>query len=75
MTVAEHCDFTDGQLETFRELAAKSEYWENAWNFYQEKSDEDLDFLTERQQSWLDKIYDDVFEKAKSAKNVMDSLF
>ena len=64
-TVAVYLDFTQGQLDTFEELAETSEYWASALEFYNQKKDTDVGKLSPKQMNWLNKIYDDVFEEAR----------
>ena len=66
MTVEEHMDFTQDQLDKFEELAGDNEYWSGAHGFYEHNKRVDVDHLSPKQFNWLNKIYDDVFDRARA---------
>lgn len=44
--------------DEFHEKSQEDEYWEKAYKFYMDVRYKDEDELTDKQESWLIKIYD-----------------
>jgi len=43
--------------DEFYEKSKENEYWENAYSFYEQIKEQDIDELTHRQLKWLEKIH------------------
>jgi hypothetical protein len=50
--------FDDIDEETLIEKADENEYWQKCCEFYQQVKTKNVDFLTEKQFAWLEKIQD-----------------
>lgn len=61
MTVSDHYNI-DEHMSKFVDLAAESDYWEKALDFYEEKQDESILNLSIKENDWLEKIEKDLGE-------------